>query len=58
MNLKSQITNSKSQTNPNDQNFNVQNLPVLVIGELEFGYCLEFGAWNLEIRQRRIHGSL
>jgi hypothetical protein len=50
MGVKFQITNSKSQINPNVLNLNVQNTPVLVIGKLEFGYCLEFGAWNLEFK--------
>jgi len=43
--VKFQITNSKSQTN---SKFQIQNSkPVLVIGILVIGACLEFGAWDL-----------
>ncbi len=43
---KSQITNNKIQTNPNNQNSNVQNKFGLWI--FGFRYCLLFGACNLE----------
>lgn len=33
----------------------IRNNPVWVIEKLEFGYCLEFGAWRLVLLLRRQH---
>jgi len=48
MSLKSQITNLKTQTNPNDSNSNTQTVKV-DFGHWIFGFeiYLEFGACNL-----------
>jgi hypothetical protein len=44
---KSQITNPKSQTNPNNQNHNVQNK--IGFGHLDIGTWKLFGIWCLVI---------
>lgn len=56
--IKFQITISKFQTNPNNQNTNDSNKVLFGYSNLNFaclparqGYCLRFGVWDLEITQ-------